>query len=74
MLIIWTFYSSKYPEKKVSLKFPQKNIKKFIIIRNVSWAENQRIRMVSEESDTELSTDAENSALHDWNKLHFKIY
>ncbi len=47
-----------------------------IIIRNVSWAANQRIRMISEGScDTEdWSNDAENTAAHHKNKLHFKIY
>ncbi len=37
-----------------------------IIIRNVSWAANQHIRMISEGScDTEdWSNDAENSAAH----------
>ncbi len=41
-----------------------------------SWALNQYIRMISEGSrDTEdWSNDAENSAFHDKNKLHFKIY
>ncbi len=43
-----------------------------IIIRNVSWAVNQHIRMISEGSyDTE---DWSNDALHHRNKLHFKIY
>ncbi len=43
-------------------------------IRNISWAANQHIRMISEGScDTEdWSNDAENSALH--HKLHFTIY
>ncbi len=47
-----------------------------IIIRNVSWAANQHIRMISEGScDTEdWSNDAENSVLLHKNKLHFKIY
>ncbi len=46
-----------------------------ITIRNVSWAANQYIRMISDGScDTEdWSNDAENSALHDRNKLHFNI-
>ncbi len=44
--------------------------------KNVSWAPNQHIRMISEGSrDTEdWSNDAENSALHHRNKLHFKVY
>ncbi len=43
--------------------------------RNISEAANQDIRMISEGScDTEdWSNDAENSALHHRNKLHFKI-
>ncbi len=53
-----------------------KNIKQhnLIILRNVSWAANQYIRMISEGScDTEdWSNDAENSALCHRNKL-FKI-
>ncbi len=45
-----------------------------IIIRNVSWAANQHIRMISEGScDTEdWRNDAENSAAHHRNELHFK--
>ncbi len=44
--------------------------------KNVPWAVNQHIRMIYEEScDTEDGgNDAENSALHHRNKLHFKIY
>ncbi len=47
-----------------------------LIIKNISWAANQHIRMISEEScDTEdWSNDAENSALHYKNKLHLKKY
>ncbi len=43
--------------------------------QNDSWAANQHIRMISEEScDTEdCSNDAENLALHHRNKLHLKI-
>ncbi len=62
--------------KKV-LWFPQTQLfSSLIIIRNVSWAANQHIRMVSEGScDTEdWSNDAENSALHHRNKLHFTIF
>ncbi len=45
-------------------------------IKNVSWAANQHIRMISEGScDTEdWSNDAENSAAHHKNKLHLQIY
>ncbi len=44
----------------------------WLIIRNVSWAANQHIRMISEGSyDTEdWSNDAENSALRHRNKSH----
>ncbi len=47
-----------------------------IIIITVSWAANQHIRIISEGSwNTEdWSNDAENSALHHMNKLHFTIY
>ncbi len=47
-----------------------------IIIRNVSWAANQHIRMISEGScDTETKViDAENLALHHRNKSHLKIF
>ncbi len=43
--------------------------------KNVSWAVNQHIRMISEGScvTEDWSNDAENFALRDWNKLHFKI-
>jgi len=48
---------------------------KISITRNVAWAVNQHIIMISEGScDTEdYSNDAENSALHHINKLHFTI-
>ncbi len=44
--------------------------------KNVSWAANQHIRMISEGScNTEdWSNDAENSALNHRNILHFEIY
>ncbi len=47
-----------------------------LIIRNVSWAANQHIRMISEGScDTEdWNNDAENSAAHHRNKLRFAIF
>ncbi len=47
-----------------------------IMTMNASCEANQHIKMISEEScDTEdWSNDAENSALHDRNKLLFKIY
>ncbi len=51
------------------------NLQCFLIIRrNISRAANQHIRIISERScDTEdWSNDAENSALHHRNKLHFK--
>ncbi len=46
VIFFWTFYSSKNPEKNQG---SHKNIKLFsalIIIRNVSWATNQYIRMI----------------------------
>ncbi len=60
--IIIFFYSSNNPEKKciiVSKNIKQQN-------KNVSWVENQHIRMISEGScDTEdWSNNAENTALH----------
>ncbi len=47
-----------------------------IIIRNISWAVNQYIRIISEGScDTEdWSNDAENTAVHHKNKLRFTIH
>ncbi len=56
--------------------FKKRNCTALIEIRNVCCAANQHIRMISEGScDTEdLRNDAENSALHHSNKLHFNIY
>ncbi len=47
-----------------------------IIIRNIAWAVNQHIIMISEWSrDTEdWSNNAENSDLYHKHKLHCKIY
>ncbi len=47
-----------------------------IIIRNVSWAVNQHIIMISEGScDSEdWSKDAENTAVRHRNKLHVKTF
>jgi len=43
--------------------------------KKCSCAANQHIRMVSESSCSEdLSYYAENSSLHDFKKLHFKIW
>ncbi len=59
-------------------KISNKNMKPqlfsaLIIIRNVCWAANQYIRMIS--CDTEdCSNDAENSAAHHRNKLYFNIH
>jgi len=65
--LFWTFYSSKNPETKL--------LSTLIIIIDDSWVANQHIRMISNWYDTEdWSNDAENSALHHRNKLHFKIY
>ncbi len=60
MLIFGSFYSSKNPEKMYSTVLYIHNKKK-----NVSWTENQRIRMISEGSrDTEdWSNYDENLAL-----------
>ncbi len=45
-------------------------------MRNVSWAENLYINIISEGScDTEdWSNDAENSAVHHRNKVHLKLF
>ncbi len=65
---------------KVILKFLQtyeaELFSHLIIIKKKSWASNQQIRIISEGScDTEdWSNDAEKSALHHINKLHFRIY
>ncbi len=68
-------------EKENVSQFPQKYeaaqlFSTQIIIRNVSSESDQYIRMISEGScDTEdWSNDAENSAAHHRNKLHFNIY
>ncbi len=57
MLFFWTFYSSVNPEKSNVARFPQKyssaqQFSTLIIIRNVSWAANQHIRMISEDHVT----------------------
>ncbi len=44
------------------------------IIINVTWAANQHIRMISEDDTEDWSNDAENSALHQKNTLHFEVY
>ncbi len=73
------FYSSKNPEKLNVSWFSQKYqsaqlFSTLLIIINVSWAADQHNRMISEGScDTEdWSNVAENSALNQKNKLHFK--
>ncbi len=52
------------------------NCSALIIIRNVSWAPDQYIQLISEGSrDTEdRSNDAENSAIPSQQKMHFKTY
>ncbi len=47
-----------------------------MIFRNVSLAANHYIRIISEGSCNikDMSNDAENSALHHRNTLHFKMY
>ncbi len=67
-MFFWTFYSAKKTEKNYQgfLKYYSAQLfSTLIIIRNVSWAANQYIILISEEScDTEdWSNDAENSAL-----------
>ncbi len=72
------FNSSNNPEKKwVPQNYEAGQLfSTLIIFRNVSWAANQLIRMISEGTcDTEdWSNDAENSTLHHRNKLHFTKY
>ncbi len=67
MLFFLTLWSSKIPEKKVSVstKILSSTTVFNIDINKKSWAVNQHIRMISEEScDTDdWSNDAENSAL-----------
>ncbi len=64
---IWSIYS-KYNAAQLFAAW--------ITIRNVSWAVNHNIRMISVGSyETEdWINDVENSALHHRNKLHFRIY
>ncbi len=55
--VLLKFYSSKNPEKLKVSRFPQKYcaaqlFSTLIIIRNVSWAVNQHIRMISEDHVT----------------------
>ncbi len=70
---------SHFPFQIIAIFFTKKykaaQLFKLIKISNVSWAANQHINLISEVSyDTEdWSNDAENSALHNRNKLHFKI-
>ncbi len=61
MLFFWTFYSLNNPEAAQMYSTAAS-----IIIRNVSWAVNKHIRMISEGlCDTkDRSNDVENSALH----------
>ncbi len=70
MLFFWTFFLSKHNLKNIITVST-----KISITRNVASAVNQHIIMISEGScDTEdYSNDAENSALHHINKLHFTI-
>ncbi len=65
-----------YNHKNISSNCFQHWYNKMLInVYNVSWAANQHIRMISEGScDTEdWRNDAENTAAHHRNKLHFKI-
>ncbi len=65
-------YSLKKKKKNFFSQFPQTYWAAQLLL-TFSWAPNQHIRMISEGShDTEdWSNDAENSALHHRNKLHF---
>ncbi len=46
-----------------------------LILRNIYWAANEHIRVISEDHVTlETGLIAEKAALHHSNKLHFKIY
>ncbi len=80
ILFLWTFYSLKDPENKMYHSFHKiwcsTIVSTLILIRNISWAANKHIRMISEGScDTEdWRNDVKNSALHHRNKLHFTIH
>ncbi len=66
-----------FPNDSFHKNVKQHNRFSFVmVIRNVFLAEKVHIIMISEGScDTEdSSNDAENSALHHKNILHFKIY
>ncbi len=71
LFLINAFYSSK-KYIMVSTKILSSTTD-FNIDRNVSWAANLHIIMISEGS-CETEDDAENSALHHRNKLYFKTY
>ncbi len=81
-IIIIIIIIIKNPEINVFLVFTKilssKTVQLFstLIRRNVSWAANQHIRLISEEScDTDdWKNDAENSAWYHRNKCKFKIY
>ncbi len=50
MLLFWTFYSSQHPEYSYKgFQVNTDNVSALIKIRNVSWAVNQYIRMISED-------------------------
>ncbi len=78
-MLLFNFYSSEMPVTKCITVSTKREVAQLfstlITIRNVIWAANQHIRMISEGScDTEdWSNDAENSALYHINKLHFKM-
>ncbi len=69
MLKIISWFPQKYWAENLFLTL--------IMIRNVSWAANQNIRMISEGScDTEdwSNDNVKNLVLHHRNKSHFTIY
>jgi len=74
---LWSMYFYVFLWNKriiVSIKKAAQLFSTLVVIRNVSWAANQHIRMISEVSlDTEdWSDDAQ--LCHHRNKLNFKIY
>ncbi len=63
MQLFCKFYSSKTPQKNPQKYKATQLFSMLIIIRNVSWAPNQHIKMISEASHDTGVIAAENSAL-----------